>query len=44
MVEILPLLNEIPQLKDKEIDEQPDTTDKPELKSEEPAEHKGAGI
>ena len=44
MAEILSLLAEIPNFKDKKLDEQPDTTDMPELESEESAEQKGIGI
>ena len=44
MAKILSLLAEIPNFKDKKLDEQPDTTDMPELKSEESAEQKGIGI
>ena len=40
MTEILSLLKEIIKLKDKKTDEQPDTTDMPELKSEESAEQR----
>ena len=36
-IEILSLLKEIPKSKDKTTDEQPDTTDMPELESEESA-------
>ena len=36
-IEILSLLKEIPKSKDKKTDEQPDTTDMPELESEESA-------
>ena len=38
MIENLSLLAEIPKFKDKKADEQPDTTDMPELESEESAE------
>ena len=34
MIENLSLLAEIPEFKDKKADEQPDTTDMPELESE----------
>ena len=40
MIEILSLLKEIINLKDKKTDEQPDTTDMPELESEESAEQR----
>ena len=42
MVDVLLLLGEITKLKDKKIDEQPDTTDMPELESEEPAGQKSS--
>ena len=44
MAKILSLLPEIPNFKDKKLDEQPDTTGMPELESEESAEQKGIGI
>ena len=44
MVEVLSLLGEITKLKDKKIDEQPDTTDMPELESEEPAGQKSSEL
>ena len=52
MVKILSLLNKIPKLIDKKIDEQPDketdeqldTTDMPKSESGEPAEQKGVGL
>ena len=48
IVEILLLLKQIPKPKDKKTDEQPDTTDMPELESEEAAEqrrnHQGKGL
>ena len=40
MIEILSMLTEIPKSKDKKPDKQPDTTDMPELESEESAEKK----
>ena len=40
MIEILSLLKEIIKLKDKKTDEQPDTTDTPELESVESAEQR----
>ena len=40
MIENLSLLAEIPKFKDKKADEQPDTTDMPELESEESAEQR----
>ena len=44
MVEILLLLKEIPDFKDKKLDEQQDITDKSELESGESAEQKGIGL
>ena len=44
MVDVLLLLGEITKLKDKKIDEQPDTTDMPELESEEPAGQKSSEL
>ena len=44
MVEILSLLKEIPEFKDKKLDAQSDTTNMSELESEEPAEQKGVGL
>ena len=44
MVDILSLLKEIPEFKDKKLDEQSDTTNMLELESEEPAEQEGVGL
>ena len=44
MVEILLLLKEIPEFKDKKLDEQQDTTHMSKLESEESAEQKGISI
>ena len=44
MVEILLLLKEIPEFKDKKLDEQKDTTHMSKLESEESAEQKGISI
>ena len=44
MVEILLLLKEIPDFKDKELDEQQEITDMCELESGESAEQKGIGL
>ena len=38
MIEILSMLTEIPKSKDKKPDKQPDSTDMPELESEESAD------
>ena len=43
-VDILLLLKEIPEFKDKKLDEQQDTTDMSELESEESAEQKSIGL
>ena len=44
MVDILPLLTEILKFEDIKLDQQPDTTDMPELESEESAKQKGIGL
>ena len=44
MVEILLLLKEIPEFKDKKLDEQQDTPHMSKLESEESAEQKGISI
>ena len=44
MVEILLLLKEIPEFKDKKLDEQQDTIHMSKLESEESAEQKGISI
>ena len=44
MVDVSLLLKEIPEFKNKKLDEQQDTTDMSELESEESPEQKGIGL